>query len=162
MPCRFPSSPPPSWLLRRYYVYGVLGDLHRVAFIKPLRGTMIATFRSFVGAPAPTPLLYPVTIKYQSLRHCTPWRWSLSVVMVSAFGRVSACRSLARLRSLPAVWGWLQLSPSPHGTDCRRTPFASTHGSYAPPRYSVTCLRSFVGAPAPTPPLLMRNNPPTP
>ena len=55
MPCGFPSSPPPSLLLRRDYVCGVLGNPHRVAFIKPLRGTMIATFRSLVGAPAPTP-----------------------------------------------------------------------------------------------------------
>ena len=45
-----------------------------------------------------------VTIQYQSLRHCTPWRWTLSVAMVSAVGRASACRSFARLRSLSAVW----------------------------------------------------------
>lgn len=58
MPCGFPSTPSPSWLLCRYSVCGVLGNPHRVAFIKPLRGTMIATFRSLVGAPAPTPPLY--------------------------------------------------------------------------------------------------------
>ena len=94
MPCGFPSSPAPSWLLCRYSVYGVLGNPHRIAFIKPLRGTMIATFRSLVGAPAPTPLLYKCVTFHQVRNNQLSVAPALLFVAVSAFGRHGVrCRS---------------------------------------------------------------------
>ena len=106
MPCGFPNTPPPSWLRCRYYVYGVLGNPHRVAFIKPLRGTMIATFRSLVGAPAPTPPLYKCVTFYQVRDNqisVAPALHSVAVVAFSRHGdrpRSCVCMSVARSLAL--------------------------------------------------------------